>query len=104
MSSGGSHTGFNQSAFTAGAVGGALSIAGALVAGAANARRLQVEERDLGTREMALACIRIERDIREREWKASQTVIQAQRVTIARLESELARERAITARRERNTR
>lgn len=102
MSSGGSHTGFNQSAFTAGAVGGALSIAGALVAGATNASRRLQEERNLVSREMALSCIRFERELREREWSASQTVIKAQRLTIERMATELACERAITARRERN--
>lgn len=41
MSKGGSHTNFESAAFSAGAVGGALSIAGALAAGVQNYTRAQ---------------------------------------------------------------
>lgn len=41
MTAGGSHTNFDSSAFTVGAVGGALSIAGALAAGVQNYTRSQ---------------------------------------------------------------
>ncbi|CUT14537.1 hypothetical protein BF49_5617 [Bradyrhizobium sp.] len=41
MTAGGPHTNFDSSAFTVGAVGGALSIAGALAAGVQNYTRAQ---------------------------------------------------------------
>lgn len=43
MSNGGSHTNFDSAAFTVGAVGGAISIAGALGAGIQNYRAAQAE-------------------------------------------------------------
>lgn len=91
---GGSHTHFNESAFTVGAVSGAGLLAGAVGAGLANYRAAQ--ERKWSNWNVTALCgaLDLSEALRAREQAASRAksaVIAAQRLTIARLE----RERAI---------
>jgi hypothetical protein len=89
--SGDSHTNFNATAFTVGAVGGALTIAGALGAGLANVRS-QRQVAFAGWRGDKLrAALELSEAFRAREHR----IMLAQRITIARFERECATERAI---------
>ncbi|MCC8962470.1 hypothetical protein H8A95_09125 [Bradyrhizobium sp. Pear76] len=88
---GGSHTNFNAGAFTAGAVGGALTIAGAIGAGIANVRaQRQAAFADWNERQLR-AALNLSEALRAREHRINQ----AQQLTIARLQREHAVARAI---------
>lgn len=94
---GGSHTDFDTGAFSTGAVAGAGLIAGALAQGLVN-YRAQQERRWANWNVTALrGALDLSEALRSREQTALRSknaIIVAQRVTIARLESELVIERA----------
>ena len=99
---GGSHTNFNADSFSTGAVAGAGLLASALGAGLAN-YRAQQERKWAGWNATALrGALDLSEALRAREHAALRSknaIIAAQRVMIARLESELVIERARSLRR-----
>jgi hypothetical protein len=90
---GGSHTNFDESAFTVGALSGAGILAGALGAGLANYRAAQ-ERKWMAWNATALrGALDLSEALRARELSASRAkdaVIAAQRLTIARLKRQQA--------------
>ncbi|HEX7883543.1 MAG TPA: hypothetical protein VF499_12480 [Afipia sp.] len=91
MTTGGSHTNFDASAFTAGAVGGAMTIAGAIGAGIANVRaQRQAAFADWNSRQLRAAL-----ELSEALRAPQHRINQAQRLTIVRLERERAVARAV---------
>ncbi|MEH2536479.1 hypothetical protein [Bradyrhizobium sp. AZCC 1699] len=87
---GGSHTNFESTAFSVGAVAGAATIAGALGAGLADLRA-QRAAANAGWREHQLrAALELSELLRRREHRVNR----AQRITIARFERERAIARA----------
>jgi hypothetical protein len=87
---GDSHTNFNAAAFTVGAVGGAATIAGALGAGLANLRAAQAGRWEGWTIQHLIAALELSEALREDD----QRIKRAQSITIARLRSQRAIERA----------
>lgn len=90
---GGSHTNFNEQAFTVGAVSGAGLLAGAVGAGLANYRAAQDRKWSAWNVTALRGALDLSEALRAREQAASRAksaVIAAQRSTIARLEREKA--------------
>lgn len=90
---GGSHTNFDEGAFTAGAVGGAGLLAGALAQGLANYRAQQERKWSNWNVTALRSALDLSEALRAREHaalRAKDAVIAAQRLTIARLERQKA--------------
>jgi hypothetical protein len=99
---GDSHTNFNESAFSAGAIGGAGLLASALVAGLANYRAELARQRVRWNATALRSALDLSEQMRARDHAALRSknaIITAQRVTIARLESQLAIAQARSRRR-----
>jgi uncharacterized protein HemX len=99
---GGSHTNFDEHAFTVGALSGAGIIAGALGAGIANYRAAQQRRFAYWNAVTLRAALDLSEQLRTREHaslRSKAAIITAQRVTIARLESQLAIAQARSRRR-----
>jgi hypothetical protein len=89
---GDSHTNWNPTAFTVGAVGGAAMIAGALGAGLANVRaQRQAAAFSRWNEDELRAALELSEALRANEHR----IMRAQRITIARFERERATARAI---------
>jgi hypothetical protein len=87
---GDSHTGFDQQAFTVGAIGGAATIAGAIGAGLANVRaQRRSEYADWRENELRAAL-----ELSEAFRANDRRIIRGQAVTIARFERKEATQRA----------
>jgi hypothetical protein len=90
---GGSHTAFDEQAFTVGAVAGVGTLAGALGAGLANYRAVQARRYANWNATALRGALDLSELLREREHTASRAkdaIIAAQRLTIARLERQQA--------------
>jgi uncharacterized protein HemX len=99
---GGSHTAFDTGAFTTGALSGAGVLASAFGAGLTRFRETQARRWTGWTIEQLRAALECSELFRARERETSQAlrrVIETQRTQIARLERELATERAHNRRR-----
>ena|SRR5882724_10582267 len=92
---GDSHTAFDAGAFTVGAIGGAATIAGALGAGLANFRTQRQSAFADWQEHQLRAALELSEAFREND----QRIILAQRITISRLRSRRAIERARSLRR-----
>jgi hypothetical protein len=88
--SGDSHTNFDAGAFTVGALGGAATIAGALGAGLANLRAAQARRWESWTVTQLIAALELSEALRENDHR----IKRARSITIARLRSQRAIERA----------
>jgi hypothetical protein len=86
-----SHTNWNPTTFSVGAVGGAAMIAGALGAGLANVRAQRQAAFSRWNEDQLLAALELSEALRANEHR----IMRAQRITIARLERERATARAI---------
>ena len=97
---GGSHTNFDEGAFTAGALGGAGLLASVVGAGIANFREHQRNRRIQLSAATLQHALHLSEALRVRERTAQDAIIAAQRLTIARLESEraIARVRSLARR------